>query len=85
MALKQLGAEAGFKRVYMADDGGMMDAQNFGSTGNGAHTGDLKGGADFIPVFHVAAPACVYAQKAMIGRCVQGRTLLTSGCQEACG
>lgn len=56
----------------MVVGGGMVNAANVGVTGNGAEAGDLKGGADFIPVFHRWAFRCGCAQLGMGWGDVQG-------------
>ena len=49
VALKQLGSEAFFQSVDVANDRGMVDTQHIGGTRNRAQPGDLIGRANLVP------------------------------------
>ena len=49
VSLEKLGSQTPLKSVYVPDNSGMMHAKNLGCAGNGAHSGDVISGANFVP------------------------------------
>jgi hypothetical protein len=54
MTLEELGPQALFQRVDVADHRGVVHPQDLGGTGHRPEPRHLKSRADFVPVFHGA-------------------------------